>query len=539
MNELMALLKVQVLAFFDINTALHTKDKGTRRKRLLLSGLMLLSMAMIMGMSFGYSFMLADALKKSGMAELLEYVPGLMMASACLATFFTTIYKTHGVLVGLKDYDQIMSLPVPVRTVIASRIILLYLMNLFFTLIIMVPAGIVYGMEGSPLPVFFLLFPLTLLVVPLLPIVGAAILGIIISLVSSRFRHRNAVNLITSFALTLGIILLSTGAGQMTADIQTVSAAVADAIGKAYPPALWYLDGVCRGDLKALGLFLGVSAAVFAVLVGGFSRFFQPLHSRLTAHHRTADYRMRALKTGTPFKALYLKELTRYGASPLYVMNTAIGAVLGILFCFGMAFFGQEKLAAFLELPGSLAMMRTFAPLIVAGFMALTCTTASSISLEGKSLWIMKSIPVEPFTLLMSKLAVNLTVQLPAVLLCGLALAYALKPSSFELLQLFLMPAFYSLFIAAAGLVINLKAPNFSWASETVVIKQSMAVFLALAVGMAGIGLPVAAIALAGYLKIPLSAVGILWNFTMIMGFVDFILVSLLWEHGRRWVSAL
>jgi ABC-2 type transport system permease protein len=539
MNELLALLKVQVLAFFDINTAFHTKDKSARRKRLLLSGVVLVSMAMIMGMSFGYSFMLADALKKAGMGELLEYVPGLMMASACLATFFTTIYKTHGVLVGFRDYDQIMSLPVPVRTVIASRIILLYLMNLFFTLIIMLPAGIVYGMKGSPLPAFYLLFPLTLFVVPLLPIVGAAVLGIVISLVSSRFRHRNTVNLITSFALTLGIILLSTGAGQVTADFQTVSAAVADAIGHAYPPALWYLGGVCRGDMGSLGLFLGVSAAVFGLLVWGFSRIFQPLHSRLTAHYRTADFRVRSLKTGTPFRALYRKELTRYGASPLYVMNTAIGAALGILFCFGMAFFGQEKLAAFLELPGSLAMMRTFAPLIVAGFMALTCTTASSISLEGKNLWIMKSIPVEPFTLLMSKLAVNLTIQLPAVLLCGLALAYALKPSPFELLQLFLMPAFYSLFIAAAGLMINLKAPNFSWTSETVVIKQSMAVFLALAVGMAGIGVPVAVIALAGYFKIPLSAVGILWNFTMIMGFVDFILVSLLWEHGETWVSAL
>lgn len=539
MNDLLALLKVQVLAFFDINAAFHAKDKGERRKKLLLSGLMLLSMAMIMGMSFGYSFMLADALKKAGMTELLEYVPGLMMASACLATFFTTIYKTHGVLVGFRDYDQIMSLPVAVRTVIASRILLLYLMNLFFTLIIMVPAGIVYGMEGSPRPAFYGLFPLTLLVVPLLPIVGAAVLGIVISLVSSRFRHRNAVNLITSLILTLAVIFLSMGAGEMSADFQTVSAAVADAIGKAYPPALWYLDGVCRGDMGALGLFLGVSAAVFGLLVWGFGRIFQPLHSRLTAHYRTADYRLRSLKTGSPFRALYVKELTRYGASPLYVMNTAIGAVLGVLFCFGMAFFGQEKLAAFLELPGSLVMMRTFAPLIVAGFMALTCTTASSISLEGKNLWIMKSIPVETFALLMSKLAVNLTVQLPAVLLCGLALVFALKPSPFEMLQLFLMPAFYSVFIAASGLMINLKTPNFTWASETVVIKQSMSVFLSLAAGMAGIGLPVAALALAGYFKVPLSAVGLLWNFTMLMGFLDFILISLLREHGERWVSAL
>lgn len=539
MNDIWRLLRIQLLGFFDINIALHTRDRKVRIKKLLLSGLMLLSFLMIMGLFFMYSFLLADQLKKLGMTSFLEYIPGWMMAAACLATFFTTVYKTHGVLLGFKDYDQIMALPIPVETVIASRILLLYLLNVFFTLIIMIPAGIVYIIVGEPLASFYILFPVTLFFVPLVPIVAAAGLGIGISLISSRFKHRNAVNLLTSLILTVGIIVLSSGSGQTTIDFEAVSDVIMSALGSVYPLAILYMRGVCQGDWMAAALFIGVSVLVFAGLVLLLRKHFQTLNARMTAQPKTADYRLQSLKTGTPFWALYRKEILRYGASPLYVLNTSMGTVLGILFCVSFAFFGQERTARLLELPGGVEMIRTFAPMVAAGFMVLACTTDCAISLEGKSLWIMKSIPAEPFSILMSKVAVNLTIQLPAVVLCGLSLTYALKPGPFEILLLFLMPAVYGLFIALTGLIINLKNPNFQWTTETVVIKQSMAVFMALIVGMLSIALPIGVLFLLGYLRFPVSALAFLWNVTLLAGFLDFVLIYILKANGARWINAL
>ncbi len=539
MNDLWRLLRIQLLGFFDINIAFHTRDRKVRIKKLLLSGLMLLVFLTIMGMFFMYSYLLASQLKKFGMISSMEYVPGWMMAAASLATFFTTVYKTHGVLLGFKDYEQIMSLPIPVETVIASRILLLYLLNVFYTLIIMIPAGIVYIMEGEPLTSFYVLFPVTLLFVPLVPIVAAAGLGIGISMISSRFKHRNAVTLVTSFLLVIGILAFSSGAEEMAIDFKTVSDVIMGALGSVYPLAILYMRGVCRGDWMAASLFIGVSILVFTGLVLLLRKHFLALNARMTAQPKTADYRLQSLKTGTPFWALYRKEILRYGASPLYVLNTSMGTVLGILFCISFAFFGQERTARLLELPGGVETIRTFAPMVAAGFMVLACTTDCAISLEGKSLWIMKSIPAEPFTILMSKVAVNLTIQLPAVLICGLSLTYALKPGPFEILLLFLMPAAYGVFIALTGLIINLKNPNFQWTTETVVIKQSMAVLMALVVGMLSIALPVGVMILLVYLRIPLSALAFLWNVTLLTGFLDFVLLYILKSNGARWINAL
>jgi ABC-2 type transport system permease protein len=96
------------------------------------------------------------------------------------------------------------------------------------------------------------------------------------------------------------------------------------------------------------------------------------------------------------------------------------------------------------------------------------------ISLEGKSLWIIKSLPVEAKTVYLSKIAVNLTVLSPC-LVDALLIGLALKLGFAESLLLMLMTAVCSIFISSYGLLINLLLPNFSWSNETVVVKQSAA----------------------------------------------------------------
>lgn len=75
-----------------------------------------------------------------------------------LVSFFTTINKASGVLFSYKDYDLVMSLPVKTSHVVASRILQLYVLNLFFTLMAMLPAGAVYAIKVNPGALFYLFF---------------------------------------------------------------------------------------------------------------------------------------------------------------------------------------------------------------------------------------------------------------------------------------------------------------------------------------------------------------------------------------------
>ena len=58
-----------------------------------------------------------------------------------------------------------------------------------------------------------------------------------------------------------------------------------------------------------------------------------------------------------------------------------------------------------------------FTPLIILSFgVGLTCTTGSSISIEGKNLWILKSSPLEVKDIFISKIAVNIILLVPAII---------------------------------------------------------------------------------------------------------------------------
>ena len=177
MSNVWYLLKVQLLAFFNINRAIYTKDRSEKRKFILFVILVIFFVIYFGGLSFGYSMLLSAGLNALGRPDLLL---AMMMAITSVVVLFTSIFKSSGILFNFKDYNMVMSLPVKTSHIVASRILLLYVMNIFFSFIFIIPAGVVYAMTSPIDPMFYMGYILTLLFVPLVPIVIASIIGSII-----------------------------------------------------------------------------------------------------------------------------------------------------------------------------------------------------------------------------------------------------------------------------------------------------------------------------------------------------------------------
>jgi ABC-2 type transport system permease protein len=197
---------------------------------------------------------------------------------------------------------------------------------------------------------------------------------------------------------------------------------------------------------------------------------------------------MQNLKQSSVFKSLYKKELGRYFASRLYVMNTAAGIIMLFLGIFFLIFSPEAK--QLLEKPEMKDMINRLSPLAISTFMVMTCTTACSISIEGKNLWILKSAPIDTKTLFAAKIAVNLVILIPSAVLSSVILSYVLATDFIESVLLYITPIVYALFTSVLGLWINLLFPKLDWTAEVAVIKQSMAVFVTMLVGMLSILLP-------------------------------------------------
>lgn len=153
-RALWLLCKVQFLGLFDYNRIRKSGDRKKERRFSLMVGLMVLIGLLCAGISTFYSYLFGFLFLQIGKIQLL---PVLMMAVTSLVVLCTTVYKAPTTLFSFQDYDLVMSLPVRQPVVIASRMLLLYGMNLGFTLVLMLPAGILYGIFAAiPVSYWFL-----------------------------------------------------------------------------------------------------------------------------------------------------------------------------------------------------------------------------------------------------------------------------------------------------------------------------------------------------------------------------------------------
>ena len=123
-------------------------------------------------------------------------------------------------------------------------------------------------------------------------------------------------------------------------------------------------------------------------------------------------------------------------------------------------------------------------PFIFAGAFCMMNTTATSISLEGKNWWILKSLPLTTKEILDAKILMNLILYLPFFIVSQIFLILALTPNLLDLLWLVLIPTCLILLSCVLGISINLKFPVFNWKNEVSIVKQSTS---SLFTGMGGL----------------------------------------------------
>ncbi len=491
MHELKLLLGVEFKHILNSLNLKAKKGSKSRGKSIAFTAVIVFLMVYLVFYAGLFSAVMAKAFLQ---IDALYLLPALMMTASCLMMLFTTIYKVKGTIFGFNDYDFLMSLPVKTSTLVLSRLTVLYSINIVVCLFLMLPAGAVYVYYAVPNISFYVGFILSLLFIPMVPIIVAAVIGLLIHLAASRFKQKNTANLIITLSLFMGIMFLSFKSNTFITNAIDIGPAIMKAVNRFYPLAAMYTNGVCKSDFLALFLFIFISAATFAAFAFIVGKKFKAINTLIAASRTTSDYKISSLRVSSPLKALYKREIKRYFSSANYVLNTGIGVVLFTMASIALIIMGADKLETMIKIPGIANIITKAGPIAMSFFVVMSCSTACAISLEGKNLWIVKSLPVPIKSIFLSKLAVNLTLSIPAILINASIFAYIFNFDAEQTLLLYLVPLAYAFFTAFGGLALNLNFPNFTWSSEITVIKQSAAVMLAALLGIASVAVPLVVI---------------------------------------------
>ena len=186
--------------------------------------------------------------------------------------------------------------------------------------------------------------------------------------------------------------------------------------------------------------------------------------------------------------ALLRKELRRYFGSTSLVMNTMVGPVMVALCAVLLAVQKDLMVQVMLESGADFgAFADPVAMLLLAAclFCAMICPiTATSISLEGKNFWIVRSLPIPANRYLGAKLALNLLLNVPVSWLSILILSFVYHFAPVTTLLLLALTLLAALCSGLFGLIVNLHFPRFDYDREIVVVKQSLSTMITVFAGM-------------------------------------------------------
>lgn len=473
------MVKFRALLWVNLRAMLCSFRVGRGKKTRSASGAgaLVLMAALACYLSCIYSFTFATQLAQVNMLSLLMLIMPLM---AVVMGIFFTLFAAQGVVFGGKDNDLMLALPISPFSLMLSRTLALYLENLVFCLFVMIPAGAAYLINGGQAGLWFWvgLLPGTLLLA-LLPTLLALICGFVLAWLSSKFTRRALLSTLLYFAFFL---LLMVGVFQLNGlmlNLASYAAGIQAGFAGWGLPFLLFQGAVCGGDLPALLALLALCLLPFLAVVWLFGRQYKGLVTGLTARGARSDYTLTRLSAGSRRLALLKKEAGRFFGTPIYLFNAGFGLVLMLVGAIASLVM-RGRLLALLDFPGLSAL--PIAPLLAAilAFLASTVAiTASSISLEGKTLWILKEAPVSVDGLFAVKVGFQLLLVLPCLLISTLCMGFALSLPLGQLLLVFLSTGASSVLTALFGLFVNLCFPKLDAPNDTVVVKQSAAAMLA------------------------------------------------------------
>ncbi|MCM1403906.1 MAG: hypothetical protein NC133_00125 [Prevotella sp.] len=238
-------------------------------------------------------------------------------------------------------------------------------------------------------------------------------------------------------------------------------------------------------------------------------------------------------KQTTPLMSLLKNESNRYFNSPTLMLNTMLGPLFMVCLT-GYLTVDRGKIFTsdlFQSLGINEQMIGLMVGVIFAVSAVLTYPAAVSISLEGKQLWILRSMPIPAHTILTAKVLFNILLIAPLNTLCAIVLQIVLHLSFLDFMAMLLIPLLAAVLVSYTGILINLFLPKFEFENENTVIKQSLSATIMMLGGMlVTFGLVFLAIVLIGYVPIVVT-MGIIIG---ILATANGIVMTLVYTIGQR-----
>jgi ABC-2 type transport system permease protein len=403
----------------------------------------------------------------------------LLSGIAIVMGAFGSVFNTYSSLYLGKDNDLLLSLPIPVNTIIAARLINVYLLGAMYSATALLPAlavdWIVNGLSAARVICGIGLFLIVTVIVLLL----SCVLGWVVAKISVKLKNKSFLTVLIALLFIGAYYFFYFKARDFIADIVAHAGEYGARI-RGAARSLYLFGRIGEGDWAAAAICLAVTAALFALMWGVLSRSFLRIATSSGSAEKVR-YVEKAVRQKSVFGALLGKELGRFVSSANYMLNCGLSVLflpaVGVLLLIKGREICDTLAAVLASRPGSVPVLLCVMLFLLS---SMADMAAPSVSLEGKSLWIPLSLPVEAKTVLRAKLSMQLLLSVPPMLFAAACAAVIPDVPLAVRLLILALPVVYAVFSAVIGMVLGVRMPLLNWTDEIAPIKQSGAVGIVL-----------------------------------------------------------
>lgn len=271
------------------------------------------------------SLAMCESMAQVGMSWLYFTIMTLL---AAFLGIFGSVFNTYSTLYMAKDNDLLLSLPIPVRTIMAARLVGVYLMGLMYSAVVLLPAIIVYWVVvGITVPVVVgCMIQLLLLSVFVLTLSCA--LGWVVAKISQKLKNKSFITVLVSLVFIGAYYFFYAKAQSLLTELLANAAYYGASIrSMAYP--LYLVGRVAMGNGSAIAIVSAAVLSLFALVWYLIARSFLKLATSTGAVAKV-EYREKAARPQSIDRALLGRELSRFTASANYMLNCGMG-ILGLV----------------------------------------------------------------------------------------------------------------------------------------------------------------------------------------------------------------
>ena len=473
MNSLFELIKVDLIETLDFR-----KFKENKTKSISFLSFILLMGAVFVAFSTYVSYSMVTLYDTVGVN--LVYSMMLVGSLASFLCFYTSVFKVKSIFVG-KDYDILRSMPIKKSYIITSKIINLYIVELLYSALFMIPNLVLCTMYSNDYNFIWIGLIATILI-PAIPMVLAALFSLFTSLVADRYRFGNIINIILYILLFVAIFAFSFTTGYSSGSEEAVDISMftnmADNMAW-FNPGIYFIKFSFTSNLLYILLFVGINILALAIAISIVALLYDKVYYIVNSFNANYKYERKVLSTEGQFKALFARELKKFFKSKYYMLNCMSSGIAAIVMSAMMGYmFSPYSNMLPLEAVDPIREVAFIGVLFIIFGIGISTPASCSISMEGNTFWILKTQPINYKTMAKAKILASFVILGACSLISSIIMIVLVQPTVFSSVLLILFPLFFVLLASILGFTINLSLPKLKWKNEQECVKMSACIVI-------------------------------------------------------------